>query len=142
MRRGFKLKDNTLFMERDQLFNNAIQMKKNKRAPLYANFFTWKILDSKYKLSQAMNDYDIMEEVVSKFHERYLFDAYADRGTRNPVRLTDALGVGYHKICYAIESVSVVDHFIMESNEYKEIVENPEKFYWSKAVARYCPGLT
>ena len=38
-----------------------------------------------------------MEKVVCDFHERYNFDAYTDLGTRNPVRVTNALG-GYHYV--------------------------------------------
>ncbi len=135
-------KSQSLLKERKELFHNAIQMKKNKRTPLFCNYSTWKIFDAGYKLSEAINNYDIMEKVQCEFHERYQFDSYIDLGARNPIRITDSLGAGYHKINDENESIIVIDHKLMERNEYKEIIENPLKFYWEKAFARYTPHLT
>lgn len=141
-RGGISMVEKNLFKERGELFTNAIQMKKNKRTPLLANFFTWKILDSEYTLTEALQSYDIMEKVVCDFHERYQFDTYFDLGTRNPIRVTDALGAGYHKIDEPNESIFVVDHSIMERDEYLELAKDPLAFNWSKAFARYAPDLT
>ena len=38
--------------------------RKPDRIPHVSFFVTWKILDSGYKLSEAMNNYDIMGKVV------------------------------------------------------------------------------
>jgi hypothetical protein len=129
--------------ERTELFANAIQFKKNKRVPLGANFWTWKILDAGYKLSEALYNYDIMEKVNDEFHQRYQFDAYIDLGTRNPMRVTSALGAGFHKIDPTDEVIIADDHHIMEREDYSELAKNPAGFYWTKAFQRYCkPGIT
>ncbi len=142
IRRSILIGEKSLFNERKNLFNNAIQMKHNKRTPMFSNFWTWKILDSAYTLREALHDYEIMEKVVCDFHERYHFDAYMDLGTRNPMRVTDALGVGFHKIDDVNESIIVNDHRLMERDEYGEVKENIFAFNWTKAFARYTPDLT
>ena len=60
---------------RIQLFRDAAGMeKKPDRTPLVSFFVTWKILDSPYKLAEAMNDYSKMEQVVRHHQEAYGFD--------------------------------------------------------------------
>jgi hypothetical protein len=129
--------------ERTELFNNVFQFKKNKRVPLGSNFWTWKILDAGYKLSEALYDYNIMEKINDDFHQRYQFDAYMDLGTRNPMGVANALGAGFHKIDPTDEALVVDDHHLMEREEYPELTGNSLKFYWTKAFQRFCkPGIT
>jgi hypothetical protein len=129
--------------ERTELFSNVFQFKKNKRVPLGSNFWTWKILDSEYTLREALYDYDIMEKLTEEFHRRYQFDAYMDLGTRNPMRIANALGGGFHKIDPTGEALVVDDHHLMEREEYPELTANSLKFYWTRAFQRLCkPGIT
>jgi hypothetical protein len=132
-----------LFNERTELFENVFQFKKNKRVPMLANFFTWKMLDAGYNLHDALYDYSILEKVNDEFHQRYQFDAYFDLGVRNPMLVTQALGGGFHKIDDAGEAVVIDDHHLLEGDEYREYAQDPMKFYWAKAFKRYCkPGIT
>ncbi|NLM53011.1 MAG: hypothetical protein GX197_09380 [Firmicutes bacterium] len=128
--------EQNLLQERIQLFHDTAEFKKTKRIPQISNFFTWKILDSEFTLSEALFDYNKMEKVVCDFHERYNFDAYTDLGTRNPVRVTNALG-GYH---YVIddekEVINIDDQVYFEPEEYPELIENPIKFIWTKVLPR------
>ena len=128
--------EKNLLQERIQLFHDTAEFKKTKRIPQISNFFTWKILDSEFTLSEALFDYNKMEKVVCDFHERYNFDAYTDLGTRNPVRVTNALG-GYH---YVIddekEVINIDDQVYFEPEEYPELIENPIKFIWTKVLPR------
>jgi hypothetical protein len=129
--------------ERTELFANACQFKRNKRVPLASNFFTWKIFDAGYKLNEALYGYDIMEKVHDEFHQRYQFDAYFDLGTINTMPIMDALGSGFRKIDPVAEAIIVDDHHVMEQDEYRELADDPMKFYWTKAFKRYCkPGIT
>jgi hypothetical protein len=132
-----------LLQERAELFANAISFKRNKRVPLFSNFFSWKYLDAGYKLSEALHNYDILEKTNNEFHQRYQFDAYMDLGTRNTMLITDAMGGGFHKIDETDEALVVDDHHIMERDEYKELAKNPLGFYWTKALKRSCkPDIT
>ena len=129
--------------ERRELLENAYDFKHNQRVPLHSCFFTWKILDAGYKLSEAIYDYSVMEKVFHEFHGRYQFDAYSDLGARNPMRVSDALGNSYHYIDEADEAILIDDHSIMERDEYRELAADPDAFYWSKALKRSSkPGLT
>jgi len=67
-----------------KLIRDASSMQvKPERVPHVSFFVTWKILDSQYKLSEAMNDYSIMEKVVRQHQEKYGFDAIFEYGGRN-----------------------------------------------------------
>jgi hypothetical protein len=129
--------------ERTELFENVFQFKRNKRVPLASNFSNWQILDAGYKYSEALYDYTLMEKIFSEFHERYQFDAYLDLGVRNPLRVTDSLGGGFHRIAPTDDAVVVDDHYIMEREDYQDLSNNSMEFYYSKAFQRYCKqGIT
>jgi hypothetical protein len=129
--------------ERMELFENVFQFKRNKRVPLASNFSNWQILDAGYKYREALYDYALMDKIFSEFHQRYQFDAYLDHGMRNPMRLTDSLGGGFHKIAPTDDAVVVDDHYVMEPEDYKDLANNSMAFYYSKAFKRYCrPGIT
>lgn len=55
-----------LFNERVQLYKDAARHKKTSRVLNLANIWTWKICDSGYKLSEALFDYNKMEDIVCK----------------------------------------------------------------------------
>jgi hypothetical protein len=129
--------------ERTELLHNVFQFKRNKRVPLGSNFYTWKYLDAGYKLSEALYDYSILEKVTNEFHERYQFDVYMELGTRNPMRVINALGGGFSKIDPTDEAIFIEDHHIMEREDYPVMAKNSLDFYWTKAFKRYCkPGIT
>ena len=55
-----------LRLYRAKLFRDASSLeRKPDRIPHMSFFVTWKILDAGYRLSEAMNDYEIMEKVVA-----------------------------------------------------------------------------
>jgi hypothetical protein len=129
--------------ERTELFSNVLQFKRNKRVPLGANVWSWKYLDAGYKLSKALYDYNIMEKINDEFHQYYQFDTYMELGVRNPMRIMDALGNGFHKIDPTDEAIVIDDHHLMEREEYRDMANNSPGFYWTKVFRRYCkPGIT
>jgi hypothetical protein len=136
-------KAKALLEERTELFDNVFHFKRNKRVPLGSNIWSWKILDGGRKFSEALYDYGVMEKINDEFHERYQFDAYVELGVRNPMRIADALGGGFHKIDPTDEALAVEDHHLMERDEYPDLAHNPQGFYWTKALKRFCkPGIT
>lgn len=139
------MSDTILLEERAELFDNAIHFRANKRVPIVANIWSWKFLDNGYKLSEAIYDYDKNIKSMDDFHNRYHFDAYCDLGTRNAMRVADALGGGNHKIDDESDLVTIIqhDHKLMEEDEYGELTKDPFAFYWSKAMRRVCKdGIT
>ena len=78
---------------RIKLCRDAASFKKPDRIPHISFYITWPILDSGYKLSEALYDWDIMEKVMKEHQERYNFDAIQCLGTRNPMKITEACGM-------------------------------------------------
>ena len=116
------------YLDKVQLFKDAVNFEKPKKIPNLSNFFTWKICDSEFTFKEALYDFKIMEKVVSDFHKRYDFDAYMDLGTRNPLASTDALGGGFHKFNEEADSINVVDNILMNASEYKDFARDPIAF--------------
>ena len=117
------------YVDTVQLFHDTIAFKPTKRVPHLSNFFTWKIHDSQYTFKEALYDFKIMEKIVCDFHERYNFDAYADLGTRNPMKLYESMGGGsFYIFDEKMDSIQVVDRPIMEGDEYLKFAADPEAF--------------
>jgi hypothetical protein len=123
------------FQERVQLYKDAARHKKTSRVLNLANIWTWKICNSGYKLSEALFDYDKMEDIVCKFHEKYEFDYYMDYGLRNPLRIADTLGFTDYQINDDTCALSyVTDISYMTEEDYDLIIENYDKFLWTKCM--------
>lgn len=117
------------YLDTVQLFRDAIAFKQPKRTPHLSGFFTWKIHDSKYSFKEALYDDKKMEELVCEFHERYNFDAYIDLGTRNPMRLSEAMGPGsIYTFNEEVDSIIVTDKPMMEGDEYGKYAADPTGF--------------
>lgn len=127
----------TQYQEKLDLFKSCIHMEEHSRVPNLSNFFTWKVLDSEYKLSEALNNFDIMEKVVCNFHERYQFDAYMDLGTRNQPGVSAAFGKNYYTIDDETGAINFVDAVLMNGDEYPEFVKNPQAFYWKMFLRKF-----
>lgn len=122
---------------RTKLIRDASMMQvKPERIPHVSFFVTWKILDSGYKLSEAMNDYDIMYKVVTEHQEKYGFDAVFEYGVRNAIRIPGALGGTTYSINDEAGTVSYKDKAICEANELDEFIADPYKFFWEKGMAK------
>lgn len=125
---------------RTKLFRDASMMQtKPDRVPNLSFFVTWKILDAGYKLSEAMNDYDKMEKVVRSHQEKYGFDAIFEHGVRNVIRLPGALGGLTYQINDEAGVISYPDNALCEFDELDELIENPNKFFWEKGMAKKFP---
>lgn len=126
-----------LLQERTELFDNVFQHKHNKRVPLGCNLWSWMVLDCGYKQSEALDSYEILEKVNKEIHERYQFDAYHNLLVRNAKQLCDQLGGGCSWIDETDEFIQCADINFLRPDEYKEFLERPSEFYWSKALPRY-----
>ncbi len=125
---------------RTKLFRDASSMQvKPDRIPNMSFFVTWKILDAGYKLTEAMNDYTIMEKVVREHQEKYGFDAMFEHGVRNVIRLPQALGGLTYRIDDEAGTVSYLDNALCEFNELDELIADPNKFFWEKGMAKKYP---
>ncbi|MCL1804203.1 MAG: hypothetical protein FWG30_11340 [Eubacteriaceae bacterium] len=123
------------------IFNACIKFEKPARMPNLSCFYTWKVLDAGYTVSEALLDYSLMEKIVCDFHEAYGFDAYSDLGTRNFIRMGNAMGKNHYAFDDANGAVNFTDNVLMQGSEYKEFTNNPKAFIW-KMVHRKYPQAT
>ena len=87
-----------LKQHRIQLFRDCASWRKPERVPFLANIVTWKIIDSGYKFSEALHDYDIMGKCVTNFLDKYNVDVLTDTGVRDPMRIPEAIGESYYYV--------------------------------------------
>lgn len=110
--------------------------------PQISNTFTWKIIDEGFKLSEAIYDYEKMEQVVRNHQERYNFDLVRDVGTRNGFKIIE----GWADTRYVIDDengyLNVHDSQLMMDGEWDELLAEPTKYWWSKILPRRFPEIT
>lgn len=126
--------------ERKQIFADAVAKKKKpKRIPLLSHVWTWKIIDSGFKLSEALYDYDKMIQAVSIHQQRYGWDSYMDLGTRNPMQVTDALGKCLYLVNDETGDVNYIDKDVMKFEDYRKIIDGGLfRYYFETAlVSKY-----
>ncbi|MGD0153837.1 MAG: uroporphyrinogen decarboxylase family protein [Thermacetogeniaceae bacterium] len=126
----------SLMRERVQLYKDAARHRKTSRVLNLANMWTWIVYDSGYKLSEALFDSKIMGQAVTKFQEKYQFDFFMDFGFRNPLAISGALGHTDYIIDDEAGSLNISDFSYVEPDDYDEIIENYDKFLWTKFLPR------
>ena len=132
-----------LLQERMDMMDNVFNFRHNKRVMLGSNSYTWSILDSGYRLNDALFDYKKLEQVTREHHERYGFDCYTDVQNRNCPRVTSLLGGGRSRVDDEKGSLYVLDQSYLEGDEYEEFGKDINQFYFSKIFRRYAkPDLT
>ena len=117
----------------------SMMRKKPARVPNMSFFVTWKILDAGYKLTEAMNDYDIMEKVVRHHQETYNFDQIVDLGNRNAYRVSQAMKSSSYIINDEAEVVSYKDFAYYKPGEIDAFKANFNKYLWEVGMPRKFP---
>lgn len=132
-----------VFQENLQRLKDCTQLKHIDRVPHFSNIYTWKILDSDLhpKLSEAMEDYTMLDKMQCEFQERYHFDLHFDLLNRNLLRPNAVLGGNHHMINDEAESINFFDHVLMEGDEYPEYAEHRWDVNWKMWNRKY-PDLT
>ena len=129
------------YADRVKLFRDAVDFKRTEKVPHLSQFYTWKIHDSEFSFKEALYDSKKMTKLVCDFVERYDFDAHADLGTRNPMKLIESMGEGS---CYIFdeksEGINVVDLVFMEPEDYKLCAQNVDKFFFEMYKRKYPHG--
>ena len=116
-----------LKQHRIQLFRDCAAWRKPERVPFLANIVTWKIIDSGYKFSEALHDYDIMSKCVTNFLDKYNVDVLTDTGVRNPMRIPEAIGESYYYVNDEAEALGVHAYSLCEKQELAELAQDTDK---------------
>lgn len=128
-----------LVKSRTGLVRNASTFKKVERIPHVSFAVTWKILDAGYKLSEGLNDYDVMTKAIRHHAEEYKFDSIIELGVRNIVRLVNHLGGGTYIINDEAGAIEYKDNALVELDELDEYTKDPTKFIWEKGMCKKYP---
>jgi hypothetical protein len=136
-----------LLAYRKQIITDAVRMtRKPDRTPHFANFWTWKILDSGYKLSEALHDWKKLEDCTVNFQKKYNFDLLVDDGVRNPVMVIEPIGESSYEINDEEEIMNIRDMSMMEPEDYDRLSDNFMQFLWEvilpKKASRFNSDLT
>ena len=127
--------------ERVKLFRDTVQFKKTHRTPLFGNIWNYRIYDAGYTLKEALMDYDILEKCARECIERYQLDFYMDLGSRNTLRVGEALGNYFHRVDEN-DNLYVDDHYCLEPDEFEMLATDPVKLAWTRMLPRVVPDLT
>ncbi|MDR3643613.1 MAG: hypothetical protein P4M02_00890, partial [Clostridia bacterium] len=120
-----------LLAYRQQIIEDAIRMKKKPdRTPHFANYWTWKILDSGYKLSEALYDWDKLEDSTIKFQKKYGFDMLVDDGVRDPMQVIEPIGQSSYEVDDEKEIMNIRDVSFMSPDDYDLFLKDYPRFLW------------
>ena len=122
---------------RKQIISDAIRMeKKPDRTPHFANFWTWKILDSGYRLSEVLHDWNKLEECTINFQKKYGFDFVVDDGARNPMLVIEPIGESSYEVNDEAEIINIRDRSFMRPEDYDLLLTDFPKFLWEVVLPR------
>lgn len=128
------------------LCRDAVAFKKPDRTPHMSFYITWPIMDAGYKLSEGLHDWDIMEDAIVQHQQKYNFDVIQCLGTRNPCRISEAMGAQRYDINDEAGIISVKDSAPFTHEDLKRIADNPLKAQWEimmpKKFPSFRPGMT
>lgn len=131
-----------LIKERIRTFKDTVKTKNNNRILNIGNVWAWSVWDNGYKLNTIARDYDLRIKSMSEFQERYNFDFYVDMWTRNPMRISDAVGGGTFTLVDDPFAVYLEDRdYLKAPEDYDLMLEDYKKFIWTKLIPRKLPNL-
>ena len=120
--------------ERLEVCHKAIAFERTSRIPYISNDWSWRFLDTElgYSFSEAVGDYEKLEQVVYESIERYPCDGLLCPGTRNNVVLANILGGGRHKVANEGAVVQTLDSSPFDPEDYAAYAKNPILTSWEK----------
>jgi len=128
------------------LCRDAVAFKKPDRTPHMSFYITWPIMDAGYKLSEGLRSWDVMEDAIVKHQQKYNFDTIQCLGTRNPIKICEALGSLRYNINDDAGIISVQDSAPFTHEDLKRIADDPIKAQWEIMMPykfpKFRPGMT
>jgi len=116
---------------RMKIIEDAIACRKPDRTPHVANYWSWMLLDSGYKLSEALYDYDKYLDSYDRFASKYPFDMLVGDMLRNPVKILGDLGETQYIIDDEQGTMNIKDVPLMGLGDYRLLVDDFVRFLWT-----------
>jgi len=130
-----------LLAYRKRIIDDAIRLKKPDRTPHFGNFWTWIYIDSGYKLSEALHDWNKIEDTAVNFAKKYPFDLIVNDGVRNPRLVIAPIGEPAYEIDDEAETMNIRDTSYMDPEHYDLLIEDYARLLWEVAVPRRAKGF-
>lgn len=132
---------------RRTLFRDAASLdKRPDRIPHLSFYITWPVMDAGFKLSEGLHDWDKMTTAITQHQEKYNFDAMQCYGTRNPVKITESMGIQNYSIDDERGIISIDDRAMLSHDDLKVLAEDPLKAQWEIGLKNkfplFQPGIT
>ena len=121
------------------LCRDAVAFRKPDRTPHMSFYITWPIMDAGYKLSEGLHNWDIMEDAIVQHQKKYQFDLIQCLGTRNPCKISEALGEQRYDINDEAGIISVRDSAPFEHEDLKRLADDPIRAQWEILMPRKFP---
>jgi hypothetical protein len=125
-----------LFKERVEVVNDAVRMKKPKRVPFITIDAFWRYYDQGYKLSEALLNYQSIEDALVGYAKRYQVDGFLDIGDRNPLQATRSLGNFEYRIADENNMLEVKEQCCFSEEDYDLFAKNPVKTLWENVIPK------
>lgn len=129
-----------LLNERARRIDNVFEFKHNKQVVSGSDSSYWHVFDCGYTLNDLIGDYDRIENVVETFVNRYQYDIYPNYlPPIASMSVARKYGPYNMRVDENGEQIYQQDYTVMEKEEYSELTEDPDRFFWTKDVARKMP---
>lgn len=126
-----------MLRNRVEIINDAVRMKKRpERVPFIATDGFWRYHDFGLKLSEALLDYQVIEDTTIQFQQRYQVDSFLDIGDRNPIQVTTSLGNHEYKFDDTNNTLSVQEQCFFTPDDYDAFALDPVKTLWENILPR------
>lgn len=112
------------------LCRDAVAFHKPDRTPHMSFYITWPVTDAGYKLSEALHNWDVMEDAIVQHQQKYNFDVIQCLGTRNPCKISEALGSQRYKINDEAGIISVQDSAPFAHEDLRRLADDPVRAQW------------
>lgn len=138
---GNEMKGKELFDYRVKLFRDAIDFKKPDRTPLSGNVTHWMFHDAGYTTAYATRHYDVVEECMTRFVQKYPVDHLNIwmSGFRNFNNVTDILCEDQGDDAYSGNDENLINSIVEDMctpDDYDAFIEDMNKANWERFLAR------
>ena len=133
------------YHERVQLFQDALQLNKPKRVPLYLHTGFYPAKYAGFTPEEAMYDYDKLGIAMKKFNADFLPDALASAMTPGPAKAFELLDLKLYRWprhgVSATEPFQCVEAEYMRADEYDLLIADPTNYFMRYYLPRVFGNL-
>lgn len=133
------------YIERTQLFKDAVQLKKGKRVPIHVHAGFYPVAYAGITAEEAMNDFEKLGEALRKFNADFMPDALATALYTGSAKIFDILDLKlYRWPGHGVPSAApyqCVEAEYMQADEYDLLIADPTGYFMRYYMPRIFGAL-